>query len=444
MREHTKRPDPLWRQAFHTVVNSKGFPVSCLNPTVIHRTTVEQALLGAELRTVPCGKCQKCYLTWRSSVSGALETELQHAHQVPYFVTLTYAESELPWFEGKPAGAPTEYQQAQYDRLVRAHTNRLYGRYGLTERDELDNPSKRELRTMAHCSDMARIKYEPLYEQLLYDRPAVPTHRKQDLNRLVEAYRYDVQVRHGLRKKPRRLRLLSVAEHGGLYGRPHHHLVVFGLDPLEVGYLIRLWPHGHTHIKPVSTGAIAAYMAKDAFKSSFHKELYLAQGVEPPVIRWPRKPGLGYQVVEPTVQHINNLLARNPMEYELHRWFYGLGTTGYVNGKRYPLRKSLVDAIKAKFPDSVFPETPYTHVFAREKARLDDQVARSQQTGEPLQGAYEEHDPAFQRAKAKALAKATRSMKNWNEKTVTPVNAVHAITARRKEDPLNVVPKLGA
>lgn len=69
---------------------------------------------------------------------------------------------------------------------------------------------------------------------------------------------------------PRPFRYMAVGEYGDLYGRPHYHLVVFGLSPDECNALAPTWTGGFFQAKPLipeRAQYIAGYTVKKLTKA---------------------------------------------------------------------------------------------------------------------------------------------------------------------------------
>ena len=105
------------------------------------------------------------------------------------------------------------------------------------------------------------------------------------------------------RKTVGRIRYLAVGEYGGEFGRPHYHILVFGLDefhPLfkmfrpcvgQRGLRGRLadWPDGFVHLGYVEDRS-CMYVCKYAIKDVPENQLHEQQ----PFMLMSRRPGLGY------------------------------------------------------------------------------------------------------------------------------------------------------
>jgi len=175
---------------------------------------------------------------------------------------------------GTPKWTATR-QELTADELVREHRDYLTGRLGWTSQDVRD------------------------YESGNF--PAVETLVRKDVTDYLKRVRTNYR-----RKKPNanNLRYIVSGEYGGLLGRPHYHLGLWGL-PLEyLPLLYEAWPHGH--IDPplweaqtqkasvMEAGNAATYQSKDLCKGAAENKgnprVYIRQR---PFVQGSTKPPLG-------------------------------------------------------------------------------------------------------------------------------------------------------
>lgn len=92
---------------------------------------------------------------------------------------------------------------------------------------------------------------------------------------------------------PRRVRFLAVGEYGEMYGRPHYHALVFGLDALSCQEAVnRSWRLGFTQVAPFTLPR-AMYVAQYTLKG-YSEADYECQFRERPFCLRSLRPGLGY------------------------------------------------------------------------------------------------------------------------------------------------------
>lgn len=85
-------------------------------------------------------------------------------------------------------------------------------------------------------------------------------------------------------------RYFGVGEYGDRFGRPHYHMVLFGLDPLAgMPYLQSRWPYGFVHAVPFS-GPLAAYLARYTTKKYLQPRSFDGN---PEFQRMSRRPAIG-------------------------------------------------------------------------------------------------------------------------------------------------------
>lgn len=136
------------------------------------------------------------------------------------------------------------------------------------------------------------------FATVTYHDEALPTFVQED-----GAPGHTVVPRHGqllvkrLRRRlsPERLSFVLVGEYGELYGRPHYHLLLYGLDEGEsLGMLEDAWPWGHVQVSEF-TPARAAYMAGyTAKKMTKADDPRLPPGQHPEFMRQSLRPAIGY------------------------------------------------------------------------------------------------------------------------------------------------------
>lgn len=92
--------------------------------------------------------------------------------------------------------------------------------------------------------------------------------------------------------KPRRIRFYGVGEYGELNGRPHYHVILFGVFCSEQETVEKAWTEGHVHIGEV-TQEYVRYVAGYVVKGISAERDCDARGVHREFMRCSRNPGIG-------------------------------------------------------------------------------------------------------------------------------------------------------
>lgn len=130
---------------------------------------------------------------------------------------------------------------------------------------------------------------------LTYNEEHCPVElQKQDLQYFIKRLREIVY--------PRKIRYYGVGEYGTESGRPHYHLIVFGMHPTETESFKEAWTiDGHSRgfiysgtVEPGSISYTLGYMMKRLTKKGDER----LNGKAPEFAIMSRKPGLGYGVVK--------------------------------------------------------------------------------------------------------------------------------------------------
>lgn len=96
---------------------------------------------------------------------------------------------------------------------------------------------------------------------------------------------------------PRRIRFYAVGEYGELTQRPHYHLALFGIGPVEASDLVpKAWPFGGVHIGDLSP-ASASYLARYVTKKWTRPDEPGLAGRSPEFATMSLKPGIGAEAM---------------------------------------------------------------------------------------------------------------------------------------------------
>lgn len=102
------------------------------------------------------------------------------------------------------------------------------------------------------------------------------------------------------RLEPAKIRYYLCGEYGENYGRPHYHLIVFGLDAVTARELVpTCWTFGFVHCGDVTRDS-AAYVARYCTKllTGPKKDWYIERNLVPEFCLMSRRPGIGASWLE--------------------------------------------------------------------------------------------------------------------------------------------------
>lgn len=191
---------------------------------------------------------------------------------------------------------------------------------------------------------------------LTYDPENLPdggTLVKEDFTNFVKRLKYhtrDKFVTAGLSESQNGFRYFGVGEYGDRFGRPHYHLVVFGVPMEDMQMAIRhAWTKGHTDVGLAEPGAfkyVANYVQKKLNGDMAEKEY---AGKEHPFAQMSRMPGIGSHVTDQIVeklkktqQHPKNAKFGN----QIFEWY---GGKLRINGYTYSLPDYCLQKIMRAF-----------------------------------------------------------------------------------------------
>lgn len=211
---------------------------------------------------------------------------------------------------------------------------------------------------------------------LTYDQEHVPwvsdkhaTLVKRDVQLFLKRLRKELE--------PAKIRYYLCGEYGEQYGRPHYHIIVFGLSKDNAERIVPLvWRFGLVHIGDVTFDS-AAYVARYCTKllTGKKKEWYSERNILPEFSLMSRRPGIGATWLEKygnEVKTHHNVIVKGkkmcPPRYYKDRV--------YDQVDRDIVRNSIVDKIVAKIKQELKDGVALTEEreLARERtirARLD-------------------------------------------------------------------------
>lgn len=151
----------------------------------------------------------------------------------------------------------------------------------------------------------SRLYEDSIFVTLTYDDEHLPADgsvHKDELQRFMKRLRKLIY--------PNKVRYFSCGEYGGQFGRPHYHIILFGLSGFDIrvfsdhmpdtrtkGYYCKCkaWDKGLVHfgfVTPRSSEYVARYTLKKVTGEK-GKEHYKELGIEPEFSLMSRRPGIG-------------------------------------------------------------------------------------------------------------------------------------------------------
>jgi hypothetical protein len=142
------------------------------------------------------------------------------------------------------------------------------------------------------CELESKSHSQTCWATLTYDDAHLPpTLRKDHLSGFVKRLRSRIE--------PHKVRFFGSGEYGETFGRPHYHIILFGLQ--DSPHIQGAWPFGFSRVDPLTSAAIA-YVAgycskKIGFKLQREERVDPATGEiytwTPPFVLMSRNPGIG-------------------------------------------------------------------------------------------------------------------------------------------------------
>lgn len=115
-----------------------------------------------------------------------------------------------------------------------------------------------------------------------------PSLCKKDIQNFLKRFRKELSTRDISQK----IRYYAVGEYGQNTKRPHYHLIIFGVSPIDVNIMEKSWSKGQVLAGNVNIASIK-YVAK------YHLDKgNSVKGSEPPFTLMSRKPGIGHSYVK--------------------------------------------------------------------------------------------------------------------------------------------------
>lgn len=242
----------------------------CINP--VQRTITYKGNFSKKTVTVPCGKCDECRAKLQSEFAALSCLEAQSAGSIG-FITLTYNNDSVPvqnTFYREFSGVDSDGKKVSCSEVLFDGFTRGFDFAGKT------------------CS--------PVFNgtKLLNGEPAdhylTPSLRRFDVQSAIKRYRQDYFRRHGERCD---FRFCFFGEYGERFHRPHYHMLVYGLDRVELDYLCKQWKFGFTDCRYIehfnNDGSDAFAMVSRYVSKYVGKKDYLPDFVKAGYAEKPRK-----------------------------------------------------------------------------------------------------------------------------------------------------------
>lgn len=183
----------------------------CTNPKT--RLLIYRGNFSTKTDTVPCGKCAECRAKLQSEFAALSCLEAKSAGSIG-FITLTYNNDSLPF------------------ALSSRYMNEP-ARITCIERGSDWIPGPPDTPFSCH----------PICKGSFYVCPSL---NRVDVQLAIKRYRQDYFRRHGVRCD---FRFTFFGEYGERFHRPHYHMLVYGLDRVELDFFCKQWKFGFTDCK---------------------------------------------------------------------------------------------------------------------------------------------------------------------------------------------------
>lgn len=138
------------------------------------------------------------------------------------------------------------------------------------------------------------------------------------------------------------VRYFGCGEYGDRFGRPHYHLVLFGLGALDAERLcLERWPYGFSQVRPFAFehgSYVAAYTTKKLSKVDDER---LGEGQVPEFARMSRRPGIGVLGLRPIVEWLYTAAGSRYMAE-----FRDVPQVVSINRSVYPIGRTLVKKLR--------------------------------------------------------------------------------------------------
>lgn len=181
----------------------------------------------------------------------------------------------------------------------------------------------------------ARVHPFSAFVTLTYDEESLPKEGnlcKKDLQDFLKRLRKATY--------PRRIRYYAVGEYGELHGRPHYHLIVFGLSSEEREIVEKCWPFGNVDLG-IAEKASMSYVGYYVQKKLTKKGMPGLMGKLPEFAMMSLRPGIGMKFVDQIIRSLQTTCEESQKKI-LQR------SKGVIRteGTTFPLARQMKERIK--------------------------------------------------------------------------------------------------
>lgn len=119
------------------------------------------------------------------------------------------------------------------------------------------------------------------------ENASMATLDRSELRKFFDRIRVNFKAKYG-KTKPYDVKFFATGEYGGIFGRPHYHILFFGLDfKLDQDLIKKCWKWGNVKIDPLLQGGIryvVDYFTKEHVNGELAIKMYDTKGIERPFI----------------------------------------------------------------------------------------------------------------------------------------------------------------
>lgn len=190
---------------------------------------------------------------------------------------------------------------------------------------------------------------------------------------LVPKHLTDWLKRLRLAVAPRRIRYYAVGEYGDQTWRPHYHVALFGVSPLEAELFRSTWKMGHCLALPL-TAQSCSYVAGYVTKKMTKPDDTRLQGRLPEFARMSLRPGIGAHSMEDVCNAITSSAAAAAAVALLG----DVPTTLQSGRTSMPLGRYLSNRLRQAYGQTTAPsETPLALARRQTMLELREKVGRA-------------------------------------------------------------------
>lgn len=194
----------------------------CTNP--VQRSITYKGNFSRRTIVVPCGKCAECRAKLQSEFAALSCLEAESAGSIG-FLTLTYNNDSLPLSESAVYLHTDVDSGESFEEVVHLGFSRGFS----LSREEVCGPFIYGLGENSTefflCPSLCRV----------------------DVQKCIKRYREDYVRRHNGERCD--FRFTFFGEYGERYHRPHYHMLIYGLDSIELDYFCKQWHYGFIDCK---------------------------------------------------------------------------------------------------------------------------------------------------------------------------------------------------